>query len=217
MVCQVSLNLTYEGASGAIATPSTVYASADPYVWTGSAPIMPCIAPGEVGSFYTNAFAATNADLSAITLIQVAFHPNTYPGTSLAADAPLVTSTPAPIVGAYGLTGTFTGEVDTVNNIGLDAYPRDATGLVLGQITADDLGTLTAGATYSFSTDTVSTPFTQYRQFVDYITGVAQTPQVRAGEIGARGEVAAARAIEVARWASFRDPALRKGLARQER
>lgn len=202
-VCQVSVDLSYAGASGVVVAPNRTYADADPYVMTGSALIMPCIAPGKIGSFYQNGFAPTMASTSAITSIDVSFHPATYPGTSPAVDAPLVSAKTAPIVGGYGITGTLTGEVDTVHNIGIRAYPRDPTGLVLKQLTGTDLGTLAPGATYSFSTASISTAFTQYRLYVDYLAGAGQRPMF---PVAAGDDVAAkAAAVEAARRESQRE------------
>jgi len=172
VVCTVSVDLTFKDAGGNVdVQPRTSYVDAAPYTLQGSTLTSACLGAGSIGSFYVNGFANTMADASTVKTIEAKFGPSSLAGLAPDPNAPLVTAMPVPYIGAYALQGTLTGENGTINNVSLHVYPRDATGLVLGQITATDLNDLTPGSTFSFTTDTVTQSFTEYRAYASYIEG----------------------------------------------
>jgi hypothetical protein len=172
VVCTVSVDLTLKDSGGnVVVQPRTSYVDAAPYTLQGSTLTSACLGAGSIGSFYVNGFANTMADTSTVKTIEVKFGPGSLTAIAPDPNAPLVTAMPVPYIGAYALQGTLTGENGTINNISLHVYPRDATGLVLGQITATDLNDLTPGSTFSFTTDTVPQSFSEYRAYANYIEG----------------------------------------------
>lgn len=171
LLCFLSIDVSFQRAGGSQLASFTSFASAAPYVLGTSTLTMPCIPPGEIGSFYDNGFAAVEIALADVTTIAVKFHPNEFPGAVPAPNAPLVSSHVTQVFSGFGVTGTLTGNSGPIYNIELDMYPRDASGLVLGQLSAVDLDTLQPGATFPFTTVSVSSDFTQYRQFADFIEG----------------------------------------------
>jgi hypothetical protein len=171
-VCTVGVGLTFKDGTGAIVVqPRTSYVDSAPYIAQGSTLTFSCLGPGAIGDFYVNGFANTMADTTTVTHIEVSFTPNPLSGTAPDPNAPVVTAQPVPYLGAYALQGTITAGSGAINNIGLTGYPRDATGLVLGQVQATDLGSLSPGAMFPFTTDTVAQSFTEYRIFTSYIEG----------------------------------------------
>jgi hypothetical protein len=172
--CLLRLDIAYKDAGGGVIVPAfTTYADADPYqlVGTTSKLSTACIAPGKIGSFYNNGFANTQTPTAGIKTIAVKFSPlleQVVPDPN----APTVSAHVVPTAGSfYGLQGSVVAGAGTVNNIGVHAYPRDASGLVLGQLVEADLGTLTPGQSWPFMTAGVSTPFTEFRIYADYIEG----------------------------------------------
>jgi hypothetical protein len=69
------------------------------------------------------------------------------------------------------VAGTLTGRGGAIYNIGLDVFPRDANGLVLGWLIDTDLETLNPGAVFDFATTGVPTSFAAYRVFTNFIDG----------------------------------------------
>jgi hypothetical protein len=172
IVCTVSVDLTYADHTGAVVIqPRTSYVDGPPYVLQGSTVTSACLGAGDIGDFYVNGFGNSMVDTSTVTKIEVRFGPSSLPGIAPDPNAPVLMAQPVPYLGAYALQGTITAGSGTINNIGMDAYPRDATGLVLGQVITTDLGSLSPGAMYSFTSTTVPQPFTEFRAFVSYIEG----------------------------------------------
>lgn len=203
-ICDVSLNIVYEDASGnAIASPPTTYADADPYALSGFNESVPCIAPGKIGSFYTNGFADSMTALGSVATIAVKFGSLTEPGVAPDPNAPDVTSQPQSTNLGYEVNGTIAVATNggPINDVRLDVYPRDATGLVLAQLSAVDLGAITQGSPFPFTTDAITPAFTEYRQFVQYIQGAAAGDPIRRG-------------ISVARLSAQADVDARAALAR---
>jgi len=176
LICLLSVDVSFQRGDGSELASFTSFASADPYM-LDSLVTMPCLQPGQIGSFYSNGFAATAIALSDVARIAVRFSPNEFAGSVPAPHAPAVTSQVAPVFDGFGVTGSLRGQLGPIYNIGLDIYPRDAGGLVLGQLFAVDLDTLQPGATFPFTTLSVAADFAQYRQFADFIDGPA--PAVR--------------------------------------
>jgi hypothetical protein len=198
VICQVSINVSFRNASGTQLASFFTFADADPYALTGLPLSIGCIAPGQIGSFYDNAFVATQAQLADVTRIEVSFEVHEYAGVVPAPHAPVVTSHEAPVFGTeFGVVGTFTGAGGAIYNIGFDAYPRAANGLVLAQLFATDLDTLEPGATFSFMTIGTPTAFTEYRQFAEFIDG--PKPAVRVASPAASALVHAAGEVDAAR------------------
>lgn len=210
--CQIELQLNYQGAGGTIlVTPPQTFVDGPPWVLPGGDNLsMGCLATGQIGSFYTNAFANAETSLAGVTTITVAFQPHTYPTAIADPDAPIITSSPEPYIGAYALTGTMVGGAAAINNIELHGYPRDATGLVLAQLSATDLGELDPGVSFAFTTDTVATAFTQFRQFPSYIEGTSTMAIVRSG---AEDEARRMATVEEAVRRAARDARLRTASA----
>jgi hypothetical protein len=183
--CIVQIDLTLEDATGAaVVTARTAYADADPYVTPSSTLTEACIAPGKIGGFWTNGFANTAAATADVRTIAVKFGPFTEPSAVPDPNAPVVSAHVQTMAGGYGLAGTITASSGTINNVAVQGYPRDATGLVLGEVSGDDLGTLAPGASYDFTTAPVLEPFTQFRQYASYIEGAGTGgyPHGRAAE-----------------------------------
>jgi hypothetical protein len=196
-LCQISLQITYQGAGGKVLiTPGLTFVDGPPWVLpSGDNLSMACLDAGQTGTFYTNGFASNETSLADVTTIAVAFTPQKYPTAFADPNAPTISSSVEPYLGAYALTGTMVGGAGPINNIELHGYPRDATGLVLAQLSATDLGQLNPGSSFPFTTATVAEAFTEYRQFPDYIEGAAT------GAIVVRGDAEAPRmaAVELAR------------------
>jgi hypothetical protein len=171
VVCQVSIDVTLRAASGAVVATFFTFADTDPYMSTGLPLTIGCIAPGKIGSFYDNGFVAAAADLSGVTRIEVRFSLHEYTDVVPAPHAPLVSAQPGMAFGEYIVRGTLTGAGGAIYNIGIDAYPRNASGLVLDHLFATDLDTLQPGAAFPFDTIGTPSPFTDYRLFVEFIDG----------------------------------------------
>lgn len=199
LVCLLRVDVTFQRADGLPLASFTSFASADPYMFGTSSLTMPCLQPGQIGSFYDNGFVGAAIPLSAVTTIAVRFSPNEFPGAVPAPHAPLVTSHVTPVFDGFGVTGTLTGQVGPIYNIGLEIYPRDTAGLVLGQLFATDLDTLQPGATFPFTTLSVPTDFTQYRSFADFIDGPAPGVQGIAAQPPRSALESAAATIDAAR------------------
>jgi hypothetical protein len=214
-VCNVSIDLTYEDASGnAVVTPLTSYAFADPYTAAGSTLSIPCIPPGGVGSFWTNGFAAAEQSTANVTTIAVKFGTFADPAAKPDPAAPTVTSQVMSKAIGYVISGTMAESAATVNNVGVRFFPRDPLGLVLAEFPVTDLGTLSPGAPYPFSTSGISTPFTQYRGYASYIEG-AGMGRPRNGD-GVAADPALLARLDAARAAHAANDA-RAALARSRR
>ncbi len=176
-LCQVFVDVSFKDAAGAELATFSTYVSADPYAASLTLSV-PCIAPGKVGSFYSNGFVPTAALIAGTKTIAVAFKPHVYDDAIPAPHAPTVTSQPVPVFTTmYGIGGTINGGAAPIYNIAVDLFPRDASGLVLGRLSAVDLDTLLPGATYPFTTSGIETPFAAYRSYAEFIDGTA--PQNR--------------------------------------
>ena len=177
LICLLRIDVQFQRTGGGQLASFTTFASAAPYMLGSSALSMPCIPPGQIGSFYDNAFAGAEISLADVTTIAIKLSPNVYPGAIPAPHAPIVSSHVTPVFSGFGVTGTLTGNSGPIYNILLEIYPRDTRGLVLGQLFAVDLDTLQPGATFPFTTLSVPSDFTQYRQFADFIDGPAPAAQ----------------------------------------
>jgi hypothetical protein len=213
VICQVSANVIFRDASGIQLASFFTFADGDPYMVSGLTLSIGCIAPGQIGSMYDNGFVAAMVELGRVSRIEVSFSVHEYPDAVPAPHAPLVTSHQAMVFGTeFGVVGTFTGVGGPIYNIGLDVYPRTATGLVVAQLFATDLDTLEPGAAFSFMTIGTPTAFTAYRQFVEFIDG----PRPAARVTDTPGPAASAAADLDARRRDHRR-AVRDRLARARR
>ncbi len=173
-ICYPQIAVAYEGPSGAtILAMNNTYADAASYTSTGSTLSAPCIPPGKIGSFYQNNIADAAGSTSGVTTLAVTFGSLADASAETPdPNAPTLTSTVESTNLGYGLSGTIAESVGTISNVGYRAYPRDATGLVIGHLQATDLGVITPSTPFSFMSEAIDTPFTQYRDYADYIEGV---------------------------------------------
>jgi hypothetical protein len=171
VLCGVDLEVSFRSASGAQLASFTPFTSAPPYS-IGTLPVtIGCLAPGDIATFYDNGFVSTTVDLTAVRRIETVFSALGSSGAHPALDAPIVSSHVAPVFGELGVEGTLTGTVSPIYNIGIDIFPRDASGLAVGWLIATDLDQLDPGGTFPFTTTGVSTSFSVYRVFTDFIDG----------------------------------------------
>jgi hypothetical protein len=171
-ICFPQIAVAYEGPSGAtLLTMNNSYADAASYTSTGATLPVPCIPPGEIGSFYQNNIADAAGSTSGVTTLAVTFASLTDADAVPDPNAPILTSTVESTSLGYEVSGTIAESTGTISNIGYRAYPRDATGLVMGHLQATDLGVITPSTPFSFTSEGLDTPFTQYREYTDYIEG----------------------------------------------
>jgi hypothetical protein len=208
-ICFPQIAVAYEGASGAtLLTMSTTFADAAPYTYTGSTLSVSCIGAGKIGSFYQNNIADVAGSTSGVTTLAVTFGSLTEADDVPDPSAPIVTSMVESTSLGYAIEGTIAESSGTISNISYRAYPRDATGLVIAQIQSPDLGVITPSTPYSFTSEGIDTPFTQYREYTSYIEGAGTgakiagptTPQIAAADRDAtRAATEARRTIAGAR------------------
>jgi len=169
--CLVEIVASFESSAGAPLALFDTFADAESYMGSGSPLSTPCIAPGEIGSVYDNAFVTAEVSIADIGKIAVQITHLEPRDLVLAPHAPLVTSHVAPVFSGFGVTGTFTGRGGTIHNISLDAYVHDATGLVTDWLFAADLDPLAPGQVVAFTTVSTPTSFSEYRQYTDFTDG----------------------------------------------
>jgi len=171
LACLTSIDLGFQDASGATLASFHTFANGDPYMSDGGTVTSPCIKPGQIAGIYTNAFAPSSVAIASTRTITVKYGPHDFPAYKAVTNAPRVDATVIPYgQGESALMGTLTGQGSTIYNIGVDFYPRDATGLVVAELHATDLETLTVGGTFAFTT-LGAAPFTQYRASTSFING----------------------------------------------
>jgi hypothetical protein len=173
-----------------------------------------CIAPGQIGTFYTNAFAAAAIPLASVTTIAVKFGLQEYPGVAPHPHAPSISTRVMPVfTSSFVVAGTLTGVSGPIYGIGYDAFPRSPSGLVIDNLFATKIDTLPPGGSFTFTTISTATSFTDYRQFVEFIDG-AQPSVVGAASPSSALEGAAAE-IEARRRQQRQDSRARAVLANQ--
>jgi hypothetical protein len=174
VACLIRVDVSFKNAAGNEVAKLHPYVDGQPYAYANGKTTMACIAPGETGSFWTNAFAPGTVSLGDVRKIEVKFGPHVYSNNGLHPHTPIIVSHPQSVPGnnAFGVGGTITGVGGAIYNIGVDIFPRDAQGLVIGHLWAGDLHTLNPGVAFPFTTGIgVATSFAEYRQFPDFIDG----------------------------------------------
>lgn len=211
--CQVRLRVTLQDAAGSTLVTFSPFAYGEPYMVSGLTVSIPCVRPGQIGSFYSNDFLPAAVDLSRVARITVAFSDTGATGVVAAPHAPQLGSHVAMSFGEYDVAGSMTGVGGPVYAISITAFARDATSLPIAYLFDAELDTLQPGAVLPF--ETIGTPqaFTDYRLFVDFIDGVK--PAVAAAPAAPASPQARARFdLEMARRAAGEGARARAAQAR---
>jgi hypothetical protein len=195
VVCGVEVTASMRNAAGQQLAVFDSFADAAPYQISDLPLTIGCLAPGDTGTVYDNGFVPTAVEVGDVRRIEIAISALGGGGAFPAPHTPIVSSHVAPVFTGFGVTGTLTGNGGPIYNIGLDIFPRDATGLVFGWLIAVDLETLPPGGTFAFTTTSVPTSFSAYRVFPDFIDG-SKPPFT--GESAARSTADGAAAFETA-------------------
>ena len=153
--CFVKLTLDFQSSAGVSVLMLEGYADGDPYkIGTLDIPSA-CIPAGHTAGVWSNDLPSAKVVPSSITQVNISVsllattgaapHPSapTMSGLAIAADTQFG-------AGNWLLNGTLTA-VQTIYNIGVTAYFRGASGLLVAQATDTHLDTLTLGTAWSFS------------------------------------------------------------------
>lgn len=152
VICFPIATFTFKSGSGVVLWTDDVYADALPYMGSLTTS-MPCLGPGEHGAFWTN-------DLSTVAPSNVASVSITFDGliTTGTKFVQTMTSTVVPDTiyqdgNHWAMSGTLSPS-QTIYNVGIDAYPKSASGLLLDDLIDTNLGTITANTSWSFESGT---------------------------------------------------------------
>lgn len=171
VVCGLEVHASMRNAAGQQLAVFEPFADAAPYMISGLSLTIGCLAPGDIGTVYDNGFVPTAVELGDVKRLEIAISALGGGGAFPAPHPPIVSSHVVPVFTGFGVAGTLTGNGGPIYNIGLDIFPRDASGLVLGWLIAVDLETLPPGGTFEFTTTSVPASFSAYRVFPDFIDG----------------------------------------------
>lgn len=149
---------------------------AEHYSYAGGAPFessdsttggaIPCIAPGEEGIIYSNAFATSNLGLSSVDSIEVILVGSDYNATPHAM-APTYT----PMATADWTVSGVATAVANVYNLAIDVYAYDEAGFVYDRQTAYHLDPLYAGGTWEFETYAFDQEVVEFQSYIDFLPG----------------------------------------------
>jgi hypothetical protein len=116
--------------------------------------------------------------------------------------------------GYWAVHGTMRA-TGAIRNIGYDAFPVGPEGWIVDDLIDVNLGSLTAGATWSFETTSYQDRFTRYHQSVSFISGAAATVAATAVDPAVASASAAQQVARDARKAlrAERAAAYRAGVA----
>ena len=169
--CYVNIHIQISPGPG-LPLALTAYADTAPYAITGSTLSASCLAPGETGALYANNISDSSAGVANSTSVAYQLDGTVTPDAVPHPDTPMVTD--ALMSGSLGFNvqGTMTA-VGAINNIEFKAYLRDNAGLLQAQVTATDLDTLAAAATWMFSTDYGLGQIVGHFDSVSFIDGVS--------------------------------------------
>ena len=176
-VCFPTATFTFSGSNNVVLWTGTTYADTPPYLDSSSTLSMPCLAAGETGAFWDNDLPTSAVLVSAVASLTVTLTGSTYTGVTSFPEQMTVAPVSDTIYkdgNHFAMSGSFTPQ-QTVYNIGIAGYTKAASGLLSGHLTATNLGTVTAGTTWSFTSLTsIQGPQpTKVLAFPDFILGAA--------------------------------------------
>ena len=154
--CFVEIRANFITAEGFGVQAMSSYAQGEPYQKASLGSIISCIPPGKTGAVWTNDLPPLRPDLSTIDIIEIELSLSPQDDIVPAPSAPSFAN--VDIVedankgaGFWSIAGAITAK-ETIYNIGVAAYPKDASGLLLMHATATHLDTLTAGESWDWQT-----------------------------------------------------------------
>ena len=176
-VCFPTATFTFSGSNNVVLWTGTTYADTPPYLDSSSTLSTPCLAAGETGAFWDNDLPTSAVLVSAVASLTVTLTGSTYTGVTPFPEQMTVAPVSDTIYkdgNHFAMSGSFTPQ-QTVYNIGIAGYTKAASGLLSGHLTATNLGTVTAGTTWSFTSLTsIQGPQpTKVLAFPDFILGAA--------------------------------------------
>jgi hypothetical protein len=171
-VCTPIIDVRFKDAAGAELAAFTANGNADPYVPSLSTLLtVACMPPGGIASFVGHRLAPSAVALGQVASIAVKLTTRPAMGSVPQPDLPVVTSSVSVTDGGFGyaIGGSVTAGAAAIQNIIVNFYPRDASGLVLGHVVASRSTTLAAQQAFSFTTASVPFAFTDYRVYPDFL------------------------------------------------
>jgi len=200
LICFPTATFTFTSSAGTVLWTDTTYADTAPYLSSSLTTSAPCLAGGDTGAFWTNDLPASAIAVSSVASLTVslngsAFNDTLFPHT--------LTATPIADTiyrdgNHFGMTGSFTPQ-QTVYNVGIVGYPKSTSGLLTGHLTATNLGTITGGTAWPFTTQTsVAGPQpAQILAYVDFILGAS--PSVIFGDQASADAAAVQAGLQASR------------------
>lgn len=152
--CFVEVRANFITAEGFGVQAMSAYAQGEPYEKASLNSILSCIPPGKTGALWTNDLPPLRPDLSTIDIIEIELSLNQQTDIVPARSAPsladaAIVQDAKKGVGFWTIAGALTAK-ETIYNIGVAGYPKDASGLLLMHATDTHLDTLNAGATWEW-------------------------------------------------------------------
>jgi len=155
LLCFPTATFTFTSSAGTVLWTDTTYADAAPYLSSSLTAAVPCLAAGDTGAFWTNDLPASAITVSSVATLTVSLNGSVYSDTLFPH-----TLTATPIADTiyrdgnhFAMTGSFTPQ-QTVYNVRIAGYTKSSSGLLTGHLTATNLGTITAGTAWPFTTGT---------------------------------------------------------------
>jgi len=176
LICFPTATFTFSSNAGAVLWTGTSYADTAPYLNATLSTSVPCLAGGDTGAFWTNDLPTSAIAVSAVASLTVslngsAFNDTLFPHTLTAAP---IADTIYRDGNHFAMTGSFTPQ-QTVYNIGIAGYTKSSAGLLTGHLTATNLGTITGGTAWPFTTQTsvVGPQPAKILAYADFILGTS--------------------------------------------
>jgi hypothetical protein len=187
-LCFVQVELSFQ-VQGTVVEETAGFADAPAYL---SDIVVPCIPPGGIGIVYDNGFITTPPDLNDIDVLDILLEGHDYGDQVPHPLDPnlnnvMITEPYGAGTGYWGLVGDLQA-VGTINNVLINAYPRDDAGLAYAKMIAVTLDTITTGSSWAFETTTANAPFTEYDAYVEFEPGAAAAAFQLGGSSESRAE-----------------------------
>jgi hypothetical protein len=168
VICYPQITTLVENALGDQIVSLYGFFDAPAYQIPDSAIPAPCLGAGETGA-NMGIELFDGFQISDIARVHFGFDAAHFPGAIPHPARPQV-ATAVPSAGvAVGVTGQLVGQGAGVDNIQIDVYPRNASGLIVGHLQDFPAGALAPNDVVTFTTDGTTTAFTDFLLYVDFL------------------------------------------------
>jgi hypothetical protein len=177
IICLPQIAVELQDSSGTLLVQVGGFADAAPYSTVGGSST-PCLAAGATGAAYWIARADRELSLAQIRRATWSFTGLERPTATPHRAAPVITgSVLERITGYWVVDGSLRATGGDIHNVKVEVYPEGASGWLVDNLTAINLGAIYSGSAWSFQTTSYQGPrFSSYQQFASFLDGAALAP-----------------------------------------